>query len=47
MGLPRAPWGSGKGDGPRWLLVRRGSEDPEDVAFYQVYGPERLSEKSR
>jgi len=24
----------------RWLLVRRSPEDPEDVAFYQVYGPE-------
>jgi SRSO17 transposase len=27
----------------RWLLVRRSSEDPEDVAFYQVYGPEGTS----
>ncbi len=27
----------------RWLLVRRGSEDPEDMAFYQAYGPEDTS----
>jgi SRSO17 transposase len=28
----------------RWLLARRSSEDPaEDVAFYQVYGPEGTS----
>jgi len=27
----------------RWLLVRRSPEDPEDVAFYQVYGPEGTS----
>jgi SRSO17 transposase len=24
----------------RWLLVRRGTEDPEDLGFYQAYGPE-------
>ncbi len=24
----------------RWLLVRRGSDKPEDLAFYQAYGPE-------
>ncbi len=24
----------------RWLLVRRGSDEPEDLAFYQAYGPE-------
>ena len=24
----------------RWLLIRRSSEDPEDLAFYQAYGPE-------
>lgn len=24
----------------RWLLVRRGSDDPEEIAFYQAYGPE-------
>jgi SRSO17 transposase len=24
----------------RWLLVRRSCEDPEDLAFYQAYGPE-------
>ena len=23
-----------------WLLIRRSSEDPEDLAFYQAYGPE-------
>jgi SRSO17 transposase len=23
----------------RWLLVRRSSEDPNDLAFYQAYGP--------
>ncbi len=27
----------------RWLLVRRGSEDPEDLAFYEAYGPEDTS----
>ena len=27
----------------RWLLARRGSDDPEDVAFYQAYGPEDAS----
>jgi SRSO17 transposase len=29
----------------RWLLVRRGSDDPEDLAFYQAYGPEDTSVK--
>jgi len=24
----------------RWLLVRRGTADPEDLGFYQAYGPE-------
>ncbi len=24
----------------RWLLVRRGSDDPEDPVFHQAYGPE-------
>ena len=24
----------------RWLLVRRSTDDPEDVSFYQAYGPE-------
>jgi SRSO17 transposase len=24
----------------RWLLVRRSAEDPEDLGFYQAYGPE-------
>jgi SRSO17 transposase len=27
----------------RWLLIRRSSEDPEDLTFYQAYGPERTS----
>ena len=27
----------------RWLLVRRGSDDPEDITFYQAYGPEDTS----
>ena len=27
----------------RWLLVRRGSDDPEEMAFYQAYGPEDTS----
>jgi len=27
----------------RWLLVRRSSDDPEDLAFYQAYGPEGTS----
>jgi hypothetical protein len=27
----------------RWLLARRGSDDPEDLAFYQAYGPEDTS----
>jgi SRSO17 transposase len=29
----------------RWLLVRRGSDDPEDLAFYQAYGPKDTSVK--
>jgi hypothetical protein len=24
----------------RWLLARRSSDDPDDLAFYQAYGPE-------
>jgi SRSO17 transposase len=24
----------------RWLLVRRSTDDPEDLSFYQAYGPE-------
>jgi SRSO17 transposase len=24
----------------RWLLVRRSNDDPEDLSFYQAYGPE-------
>jgi hypothetical protein len=32
----------GKGMG-RWLLGRRSTEDPQDVAFYQIYGPEGTS----
>lgn len=24
----------------RWLLIRRSSDDPEDLGFYQAYGPE-------
>ncbi len=27
----------------RWLLLRRGSDEPDDLAFYQAYGPERTS----
>lgn len=27
----------------RWLLVRRSTDDPEDLAFYQAYGPEDTS----
>jgi SRSO17 transposase len=27
----------------RWLLVRRDSDDPEEIAFYQAYGPEDAS----
>jgi hypothetical protein len=27
----------------RWLLPRQGSYDPEDLAFYQAYGPEDTS----
>lgn len=27
----------------RWLLVRRSSEDPDDLRFYQTYGPEDTS----
>ena len=27
----------------RWLLVRRSSGDPEEMAFYQAYGPEDTS----
>ena len=23
----------------RWLLVRRSTDDPEDLSFYQAYGP--------
>lgn len=24
----------------RWLLIRRGSDDPDDLGFYQASGPE-------
>ena len=24
----------------RWLLVRRSTDDPDDLGFYQAYGPE-------
>lgn len=24
----------------RWLLVRRSTDDPEEMGFYQAYGPE-------
>ena len=27
----------------RWLLARRGSDDPDDLAFYQAYGSEDTS----
>ena len=27
----------------RWLLVRRSTDEPEDLGFYQAYGPERTS----
>jgi SRSO17 transposase len=27
----------------RWLLARRGSDDPDDLAYYQAYGPEDTS----
>jgi SRSO17 transposase len=27
----------------RWLLVRRSTDDPEDLAFHQAYGPEGTS----
>ena len=27
----------------RWLLVRRSTDDPEEVGFYQAYGPEGTS----
>jgi SRSO17 transposase len=27
----------------RWLLVRRSSNDPEDLGFYQAYGPEETT----
>ena len=27
----------------RWLLVRRSTEDPDDLGFYQAYGPEGTS----
>jgi SRSO17 transposase len=27
----------------RWLLARRGSDDPDDLAFYQTYGREDTS----
>jgi SRSO17 transposase len=29
----------------RWLLVRRSTDDPEDLAFYQAYGPEATTVK--
>jgi hypothetical protein len=29
----------------RWLLVRRSTDDPEDLAFYQAYGPEATTAK--
>lgn len=27
----------------RWLLVRRSTDDPDDLSFYQAYGPEDTS----
>jgi SRSO17 transposase len=27
----------------RWLLIRRSSDDPDDLSFYQAYGPEATS----
>jgi SRSO17 transposase len=27
----------------RWLLLRRGSDEPDDLGFYQAYGPEGTS----
>ncbi len=27
----------------RWLLLRRGSDEPDDLSFYQAYGPEGTS----
>ena len=27
----------------RWLLVRRSTDDPEDLGFYQAYGPEETT----
>ena len=27
----------------RWLLVRRSTDDPEDLGYYQAYGPEGTS----
>ena len=27
----------------RWLLIRRSSDDPDDLSFYQAYGPEDTS----
>jgi hypothetical protein len=29
----------------RWLLIRRSIEDPEDLGFYQAYGPEGTTVK--
>jgi SRSO17 transposase len=31
----------------RWLLVRRSTDDPEDLGFYQAYGPEGGPEGTR
>jgi SRSO17 transposase len=27
----------------QWLLVRRSTDDPEDLSFYQAYGPEETT----
>jgi SRSO17 transposase len=35
-GPPRAQW-------QRWLLIRRNRKDPEDVAYYVVFGPANCS----
>ena len=41
MSLRGAGPGRGEGYAWSWLLVRRSTDDPEEMGFYQAYGPEQ------